>query len=177
MAAHMQMLQGCSRVVLICPSMPLAGSRPGRWRWRLDRFDRVIASPLVRARQTATAFDAPCILDERWIELDYGDFEGRPMSDIGADVWGTWRNDSAFVPPGGESLDSLDLRVRSACRDLLEVADDEVVVIVSHVSPIKAALAWALDGHINMSWRCHLEQASVSPRCERTVWAGTTQLQ
>ncbi len=36
------------------------------------------------------------------------------------------------------------------------------VVVVTHVSPIKAALAWAMDVPIAMSWRMYVEDASVS---------------
>jgi len=49
------------------------------------------------------------------------------------------------------------------------MARDADVVIVSHVSPIKAAVAWALGGDIAMSFRCHLDQAAV---CRVVVGAG-----
>ena len=35
------------------------------------------------------------------------------------------------------------------------------VVVVSHVSPIKAAVAWAL-GTVDLYWRLHLRTASVT---------------
>ena len=43
---------------------------------------RVIASPLLRTRQTAEAFGRPVELDERWIELDYGELDGLPLRDV-----------------------------------------------------------------------------------------------
>ena len=36
----------------------------------LGRPDRLISSPLIRARQTADAFDMPYEIDDRGIELD-----------------------------------------------------------------------------------------------------------
>ena len=36
------------------------------------------------------------------------------------------------------------------------------VVVVSHVSPIKAAVGWALGAGIELSWRSHLSQASIT---------------
>ena len=33
---------------------------------------------------------------------------------------------------------------------------------MSHVSPIKAAVGWALGVGIDLSWRSHLSQASIS---------------
>ena len=40
---------------------------------------RVVSSPLRRARQTAGAFGTSVEIDERWIELDYGTFDGQPV--------------------------------------------------------------------------------------------------
>lgn len=121
----------------------------------------VIASPLKRAQQTAAAFGLPVETDERFIELSYGEYEGVLVSDVSAETWATWRGDVDFAPPGGESLATLDLRVRAACNDLVERAIESNVVVVSHVSPMKAAAAWALGVDIGISWNCNLDQAAV----------------
>lgn len=123
--------------------------------------DRVICSPLGRARETAAQFGLPATIDERWIELDYGDYDGLPLSSVPADAWQRWSTDTQFATPGGESMGSLDERVRAACVDAVASAGDERVVVVSHVTPIKAAVAWALGCDISISFRCHLDQASV----------------
>ena len=39
---------------------------------------------------------------------------------------------------------------------------DTDVVVVSHVSPIKAAVAWALGCGMETAWRTHLDQASIT---------------
>ena len=57
---------------------------------------------------------------------------------------------------------SVGRRVAEACRELAEPARTSVVVVVSHVSPIKAALAWALDVPVGVAWRLYVEDASVS---------------
>jgi probable phosphoglycerate mutase len=41
-------------------------------------------------------------------------------------------------------------------------AGDQDVVIVSHVSPIKAAVAWVLGVDVGISWRMHLQPASIT---------------
>jgi broad specificity phosphatase PhoE len=128
----------------------------------LPRPDRVVSSPLRRAAQTAAAFGIGVETDERWIELDYGEFDGRVLADVPADTWTHWRRDSSFAPPGGESLDALAARVHDACEDLASVAAEAVVVVVSHVSPIKAALAWALGVPVSIAWRMFVEDAGVS---------------
>ena len=123
---------------------------------------RLISSPLLRARQTAAAFRRPVEVDQRWIEMDYGDLDGTPVSDIAADVWERWRADASFVPAGGESLAAVGRRVREACAELLEEARVANVVVVTHVSPIKAAVAWALGSGDEVAWRMFVEDASVA---------------
>jgi broad specificity phosphatase PhoE len=122
----------------------------------------VVSSPLLRARQTADALGLPYDIDDRWQELDYGVHDGATMASVGAATWARWRSDVHFAPEGGESLDQLSRRVREACADLASEARDHHVVVFTHVSPIKAAVAWALGVDVSISWRCHLDQASVS---------------
>lgn len=124
--------------------------------------DRVVASPLRRAHDTAAAFGLPVEVDERWIELDYGDWDGRPVADVPADVWAAWRRDLRFCPPGGECLADLGERVRAACDDLVAEAAERAVVVVTHVSPVKAAAAWALGVGDEATWRMFVAPASVT---------------
>lgn len=127
----------------------------------LCQVDEVVSSPLRRAAQTATAFGLPVEIDDRWMELAYGQYEGTPQADVPSEVWSLWRDDPHFTPEGGESLAALDIRVRSACADLLQRAATSNVVVVSHVSPMKSAVAWALGVGIDISFNCHLDHASV----------------
>ena len=101
-------------------------------------------------------------IDERWSELDYGELDGQVLSDVPEETWARWRGDASFAPPGGESLSALGVRVRAACDELTPAATSGVVVVVTHVSPIKAALAWALDVPDGIAWRMYVEDASVS---------------
>ncbi len=123
--------------------------------------DFVVSSPLKRAMQTAVAFGRPVEVDDRWMELSYGEYEGTPHADVPSEVWSRWRDDPDFTPQGGESLAELDRRVRGVCDELLERAAAANVVVVSHVSPMKSAVAWALGVDIGISFNCHLDHASV----------------
>jgi broad specificity phosphatase PhoE len=123
---------------------------------------RVISSPLCRCRDTAAAFGRTVEIDERWIELDYGEWDEQPIGSITPDAWAKWRADLDFRPPGGETLRELGVRVRAACDDLVADARDADIVVVTHVSPLKAALAWALDVGDEIAWRLHVTPASVS---------------
>lgn len=129
----------------------------------------VRSSPLCRAIDTAEllGLGVSVVVDERWIEVDYGEFECQPLGDIPAEVWQKWQRDRDFRPVDGETLSEVDVRIAGACEELFATdgsgarrADGDVVV-VSHVTPIKAAVAWAL-GTPDLYWRLYLRTASVT---------------
>jgi alpha-ribazole phosphatase len=134
-----------------------------------DPVAEVRSSPLRRALDTAEllALGPPVVVDERWIEVDYGEFEGQKLGGIPAEVWQRWQRDRDFRPEGGETLAEVDQRVATTCEELFAVDGagarrcEGDVVVVSHVSPIKAAVAWAL-GTVDLYWRLHLRTASVT---------------
>ena len=128
-----------------------------------EPVEAIRSSPLVRARQTAEAIAAACgvavTVDERLLEIDWGTWEGRPATHLaGADVDSWTAGDG--TAPGGESLDSLARRVESFCVETME--EEGLVVAVSHVSPIKAATAWALGVDGAVAWRMFLGLASIT---------------
>jgi broad specificity phosphatase PhoE len=136
----------------------------------LPRADRIVSSPLARARHTAAVLagaapgdaDAAGVeVDARWIEMDYGELDGCPPTALGEQSWQTWREDPDFVPAGGESLAAVCIRVREACEELAEDAARGNVIVVSHVSPIKAAVTWALGVGVEVAWRMFLGDAAV----------------
>jgi broad specificity phosphatase PhoE len=121
----------------------------------------VVSSPLRRCQETAALLRRPVRVDERWVEIDYGTYEGMPLREVPADVWATWRADPSWAPEGGESLVAVGVRVRAGCEELAELAAHSDVVVVSHVSPIKAAVAWALGVGDEVAWRMFLDVAAV----------------
>ena len=130
---------------------------------------RVISSPLSRARATAEALATglPIEIDDRWVEVDYGEFDGRPLGSVPSEVWTRWRSDPDFRPSGGETLAETSARVRGACDELFATEGDGArgpgpVVVVSHVSPIKAATCWALGLGDQGAWRLYLATASMT---------------
>jgi broad specificity phosphatase PhoE len=139
----------------------------------LGNVTRVISSPLARARATAEALGTglPVEIDERWVEIDYGEFDGEALGSVPAEVWARWRSDPEFRPADGETLSEAGLRVRSACQDLFAsdghgARGPGSVVVVSHVSPIKLATCWALGLGDQGTWRLYLATASVT----RIAW-------
>ncbi len=139
----------------------------------LGNVGRLISSPLARARDTATALGLGLSVevDDRWVEVDYGEYEGRPLSSVERSAWRRWRSDPTSPWPGGESLADVGRRVRQSCEELFALEGtgaraDSDVVVVSHVSPIKAAVAWVLGTGDEVVWRLYLATASVT----RVAW-------
>lgn len=127
----------------------------------LPRPQRVISSPLARARDTAEAFGLPVEIDERWIEMDYGMLDERPVASLAQADWQRWRADVDHAPGGGESIAAVGRRVREACAAVAADAADTDVVVVSHVSPIKATVAWVLGTGDEVAWRMWVDDAAV----------------
>ena len=100
--------------------------------------DRVLTSPLGRARDTAAlAGFGSAVDDERLLEWDYGDAEGRTTSEIREEVpgWSVWTHPIT----GGEALESVAARVDPL---VAELADPEVTTLLfahAHVLRILAA--------------------------------------
>ncbi len=128
----------------------------------------VFSSPLARAVETATSIAQACgievAVDERLIEIDYGQWERRSLVDVPADAAAV-STDPAATFPEGESLVDVSARVVPFCKDVL--AREGLVVAVTHVSPVKAAVAWALGVGDEIAWRMHLSLGSITRLGER----------
>lgn len=132
----------------------------------------VVSSPLARAVGTASIIAAACAerlgtapplqIDERAVELDYGALDGAEVAGVAPADWAAWRSDPHWRPPGGESLHEVAARFVSLLEELAAAATDDDVVVVSHVSPIKAGAAWALGAGVELSWRMSLAVSSVT---------------
>lgn len=142
----------------------LAGERPPGTAGPLAIF----CSPLDRARSTAEIVAARAggshhiRVDDRLIELDYGKLDGFRVSQVDPTDWAAWRADPSWRPPGGETLVELHARVTEWTDEVASLAGEGDVIAVSHVSPIKAAAAWAIGAGPELSWRLSLGVAAIT---------------
>lgn len=127
---------------------------------------RIISSPLLRANETAEAIaetvGVTVEIDDRLVEMNYGDWDGKSFGDLDPVEHERWRSDSSMTPPGGESLDEVGRRVAALCEELVGNLGRGPVIVISHVSPIKAAVIWALGAQQLAAWRMFLDLASIS---------------
>lgn len=133
------------------------------------RFDRLICSPLQRCQETvaplAAATGLPVQTDDRFAEVDYGDWSGRPLAELAKEP--LWRviqgHPSAAVFPGGEGLAGVSARAVAGIRaQLADSGPDDVLLICSHGDVIAAILADALGLHLDTYQRLVLSPGSLS---------------
>jgi probable phosphoglycerate mutase len=131
----------------------------------------VWASSLRRARVTAQLAvpDIAAIVNDSFIEVDYGSLEGQPLSVVSGAQWRAFESDHDKALGGdGESLASVDERVHSVLDTLLGDpssllhSSEHHLAIVSHVSPIKSAMVWALGVPGSVAWRTRLDNGSIT---------------
>ncbi len=129
----------------------------------------IIASPLLRTVQTAqevaTAVGAPVVTDDGFRETDFGEWEGMTFAEVRErwpDEMATWMTNPQVAPPGGESFADVNVRVAEALNRVLTEREGQRVLIVSHVTPIKALVAAALLAPPDALYRMHLDLAALS---------------
>ncbi|MEV4896256.1 bifunctional RNase H/acid phosphatase [Nonomuraea sp. NPDC055795] len=133
------------------------------------RLDVIVSSPLKRARQTAEAVAARAGLgvevDEDLRETDFGAWEGHTFTEIQRrwpEELAAWLAEPSVAPPDGESFAEAARRVQRVRDRLVEQHLGKTVLVVSHVTPIKMLLRFALMAPPAALYRMHLDLACLS---------------
>jgi broad specificity phosphatase PhoE/ribonuclease HI len=130
----------------------------------------VLSSPLSRCTRTAQliadeAGGLPVTIMDDLIECDFGQWEAKTFAEV-QERWpaemSAWLASTSVAPPGGESFQAVAKRVRGALATVLSAYPGKVVVLVSHVSPIKLILRDALAAGDAFLHRLFLDAAGVS---------------
>ena len=121
-------------------------------------FDRIFASPLVRAYETARIVtqdikDAKIEREERVREMSFGRYEGVSIRETGinpvyANINNFFVSPKSYVPEEGcESYEDAESRIRSFCSDKLFPIADSVksVLVVCHGAIIRSFLKYLLN--------------------------------
>jgi len=133
---------------------------------------KVLISPLERTAQTADLIFArkfPVETENRITECDYGDWQGRLLSELATEtLWKTVQNEpDQMVFPNGESMQQMSDRAVEAIREWdaklsAQHGSDVIWVAVSHGDVIKAICADALSMTLRNFQRISIEPSSVS---------------
>lgn len=125
---------------------------------------RAISAPAQRCRQSATLAGFPeAEVDSRWSELDFGQWGGRTLTEVGAQDpqrLSAWLADPQTAPPGGEPVAGLVDRVRAALRDLCRPGT--TTAVFTSAGPVKAALLVVLGAPPSALWRVDVTPCAVT---------------
>jgi broad specificity phosphatase PhoE/ribonuclease HI len=143
--------------------------RAAEWLAEQATIDAIVASPMLRTRETAAAvadvLGLPVEIDEGLIETAFGDWDGHTFAEI-QQRWGdevtAWLADSSVAPPGGESMDAVFERVSAARERLVSAHAGRTVLAVSHVTPIKMLVRLALGAPMTSIYKMELSPASIT---------------
>ncbi|MDX8036996.1 bifunctional RNase H/acid phosphatase [Lentzea sp. BCCO 10_0856] len=136
---------------------------------KVGGVDGIISSPLQRAAQTAQKLadriGLEVVTHQGLIETDFGSWEGLTFAEAARqdpEIHRRWLGDTSVKPPGGESFDEVNARVRKARAEIIARYGGKTLVLVSHVTPIKTLLRQALDVGPQFLFRMHLDLTGVS---------------
>ncbi len=134
----------------------------------LPKIDAIYASPLERTRETAKPIGAarqlPVTIDRGLLEADIGEWTGLELKTVAKlPEWKAVHSyPSGFRFPGGESFPEMQQRMVGAIDRLRAAHPGQVIVLVSHADPIKAAVAHALGTHLDLFQRIVISPCSVT---------------
>lgn len=152
------------------PSLSAAGRASVARQLRGRTWPTIVTSPLRRALETAqiaasgmiaaggTAVEA----DADWREIDFGDWDGRPRSDLADDARLTafFSDPEANPPPGGETMHAVRTRVASALERVAAQGGGPVLV-VAHGGSIRMALSVLLGISLERLWAIRIACATL----------------
>jgi ribonuclease H / adenosylcobalamin/alpha-ribazole phosphatase len=135
----------------------------------LGGIDALLCSPMRRTRETAAVAGAELglepVVSEGWQECGFGDWDGHTFAEVQRkwpDQLNAWLASTAVAPPNGESFDQCARRVRAARDQVLAAYPGQVVVVVTHVTPIKLAVRAVLQAPVESIFRMELRPGSLT---------------
>ncbi|WP_202973255.1 bifunctional RNase H/acid phosphatase [Corynebacterium heidelbergense] len=134
--------------------------------------DAIVASPMIRARQTAEHVARACAIPPASIdsdpdlrEIDFGRWEAKTFREVReqhAEEFTAMMADPSQAPHGGESVDALYRRVTQAMARIAADHAGRTVAVVTHMMPIKSMVRCCLGSDASVYRRTHLDLASLT---------------
>jgi 2,3-bisphosphoglycerate-dependent phosphoglycerate mutase len=130
----------------------------------------IYSSPIERAEKTAAIVakhnSLEYKIDERLIELDMGKFTGMPYDEIfekhGNVFLKFYDGELEIAHNGVETFAQVKNRVLSMVDHILKEHNDENVLLVTHMDPIKAMISTIMNANANSMFELIIENASLT---------------
>ena len=127
-------------------------------------FDAIYASPLQRCLKLANVLEiGEPIVDNRLMELNFGDWEMSAWDDIPRDIFDEWaHNYDSLAPPNGETFSQLQQRGIHFLEEILAHYPKSNIAIVTHGGMIRALLAHVLNMPLKGLFRFTIDYGSIT---------------
>ena len=127
-------------------------------------FDAIYASPLQRCLKLANTLDlGEPIVDNRLMELNFGDWEMSAWDDIPRDIFDVWAHNYAdLAPPNGETFSQLQQRGIHFLEEILTQYPTGNIAVVTHGGMIRALLAHVLNMPLKGLFRFTIDYGSIT---------------
>lgn len=143
-------------------------SRQVAERLKFQPVTAIYSSPLLRCLQTAqplaAALDIPVSIEPGILEVDYGDWRGGELKELGK--LPEWQLVQIFPGgfrfPGGETLREVQNRVITTLERIRAEHEGQVVAVYAHGDVLRTALAYYLGTPLDLFQRIQISTASVS---------------
>ena len=116
------------------------------------RFDRCVSSPLGRAVETAeiilreSGSNIPISIDDRIIELNFGELEGKKLSEMGKDGILFYTDPFHFIGfPNGETINDVCKRTQEFLQELIAKDDGKTYLVSTHGCALRAMVNYLAD--------------------------------
>ena len=133
--------------------------------------DKVLVSPVIRARETAEivcdVINLDYEIDERLYEIELGKLVGMNYEDIiekhGNLFLKFYSGDEQILDDYGvESFTSVKMRIKHLLDEAMERYPDKNIIFVTHLDPIKAAISLLLDLKPEALYQWHIRNAALT---------------
>ena len=132
---------------------------------------RILVSPVIRTIETAKIVSKTLgrtyEIDERLYEIELGKLVGMNYEEIVQKYGNLFLkfysgNDPTLLSYGVESFTSVKNRINNLLEELGHRSEDENVLLITHLDPIKAAISILLDLNPQSLYRWHIRNASLT---------------
>lgn len=128
----------------------------------------IFSSPLQRCLKLAQATQThlktlDIKIDERLMELNFGDWELKPWAEIPQGIVGEWTEAHIqHKPPNGESYFDLHMRTKQFFEEVQKIENAQHLLVFTHAGVIRALVSEALNLPLTHAVKLQIDYASVS---------------
>ncbi|RDU23027.1 histidine phosphatase family protein [Anaerosacchariphilus polymeriproducens] len=138
------------------------------------KFDKVYASPYIRAYETAQILcehhKIPIIKDSRIKEFNFGNYEGKSIEILRTDkryteFWKCFSNPEEYVAKdGAETYDAFLIRIKSFIDEIIipNQNDSDNILVAAHGAVIRGFLYYIKKESLKNLWNTHQKNCSVN---------------